>query len=142
MFERLKLKLARRHDANRITRLFRSVDGKIRKREVEDWIEDKEVFVLKGKKRIRGAFSFMTLGILGVFGLMYVRKLAVEKQFRGRGIGTLLLGKIKTLSFRMGATAFFLFSLKKAIRFYEKNKLSGLGKLFWWRREESVNPEE
>jgi|GEM_PF-1876504 len=135
MFERLKLKLARKHDAKRITRLFWSIDRGIQKKEVEDWIEDKEVFVLKDKKRIKGAFSVMTLGILGIFGLMYVRKLAIEKQSRGHGLGSVLLGKIKSLSLKMGAAAFFLISLQKAMRFYKKNKLSGLGKLFWWRKE-------
>ncbi len=136
MFEKLKLKLAKRHDAKRITHLFWSIDHGIRKKEVEDWIDDREVFVLKDKKRIKGAFSFMTLGILGLFGLMYVRKLAVDKKERGHGLGSLLLSKIKSLSLKMGATAFFLFSLEKAIQFYQKNKLNGLGRLFWWRKED------
>jgi hypothetical protein len=136
MFERLKLKLAKRHDAKRVTRLFSSIDKDIQKKEVEGWIEDREVFVLKDRKRIKGAFSFMTMGILGIFGLMYVRKLAVEKQSRGNGLGSLLLDKIKSLSLKMGTAAFFLFSLKRAMRFYQKNKLNGLGKLFWWKGED------
>ena len=138
MFERLKLKLAKKHDAKRITRLFSSIDQGIQRRDVEHWIKNEEVFVLKGRKRIKGAFSFMTLGILGLFGLMYIRKLAVDKESRGHGLGSLMLGRIKSLSLKMGATAFFLFSLERAMRFYKKNRLSGVGRLFWWRKEDEA----
>ncbi|MBI5422337.1 GNAT family N-acetyltransferase [Candidatus Peregrinibacteria bacterium] len=135
MFERLKLKRAKRHDASRVTRLFSSIDSSIQKRDVEGWIGNREVFVLKDRKKIKGAFSFATVGILGLFGFLYIRKLAIENKSRGHGMGSLLIAKIKSLSLKMGATAFFLFSLHKAIRFYEKNRLSGLGRLFWWRKE-------
>lgn len=135
MFERFKLKLAKRHDADRITRLFSSVDQGIQKQKVGEWIGKREVFVLKDRKRIKGAFSYTGLGILGLFGILYIRKLAVERKSRGQGLGSLLLAKIKGLSIKMGAAAFFLFSLQRAIRFYKKNRLSGLGRLFWWRKE-------
>ena len=136
MLEKVKLKLAKRHDAKRITRLFSFVDRDIKKKDVEGWIEDREVFVLKERKQIKGAFSYTALGILGIFGFLYIRKLAVDRESRGQGLGSLLLASIKKLTLRMGATAFFLFSLQKAIRFYKKNRLNGLGRLFWWRGED------
>lgn len=135
MFERLKLKLAKRHDAKRVTRLFSSIDRDIRKKDVEDWIENEKVFVLKERKRVRGAFSFTVLGVLGLFGFLYIRKLAVDQKLRGKGVGSFLLEKIKRFSMRAGATAFFLFSLRRAMKFYEKNRLSGLWRFFWWRKK-------
>ncbi len=136
MFERLKLKMAKKHDTNRVLSLFASVDSDLQRRDVEGWIGNREVFVLKDKKRIRGAFSFTALGVMGLFGILYIRKLAVEQTSRRMGIGSLLISKIKGLSLKMGTAAFFLFSLQKAIRFYEKNKLNGLGRLFWWRKKD------
>jgi GNAT superfamily N-acetyltransferase len=135
MFERLRLKLAKRDDAKRVARLFSSIDPHVRESDVERWIQDREVYVLKHRKRIKGAFSYSLWGFLGLFGWMYVRRLAVDKRERGQGLGSLLLSKVKGVAKKLGMAAFFLFSLEKATQFYQKNRLSGIWRLFWWKKK-------
>jgi len=68
---------------------------------------------------------------------MYIRKLAVDKTFRKKGIGSFVLRQIKQLAQVKGLTAFFLFSLAKSQNFYRKNNLKNIWRLFWWSPENS-----
>lgn len=135
-FPKFRLKRAKKHDAKGIARIFSTIDNDILKSDVLDWIKKDEVFVLKHKKRIKGAFSYMLLGIAGLFGIMYIRKLAVSKDMRGKGVGSFLLRSIKQLSKKTGMALFFLFSLKQAMKFYEKNKLKRFWRFFWWKEKD------
>ena len=135
MFEKFRLKRAKKHDAKRLARLFSTISSSIPKSDILSWIKKDEVFVLKHKKKIKGAFSYATLGIAGLFGIIYIRKLAVSKDMRGKGVGSFLLRSVKQLSKKTGTALFFLFSLKQAIKFYEKNKLKRFGRFFWWKEE-------
>ncbi|HCW32651.1 MAG: hypothetical protein UT55_C0004G0024 [Candidatus Peregrinibacteria bacterium GW2011_GWE2_39_6] len=133
---RLHLKLARSNDIKPVTRLFSAI-GKINHAEVGRLIDEKKVFVFKQKNRVKAAFSYSTLGIGGFFAVMYIRKLAVDKTFRKKGIGSFVLRQIKQLAQVKGLTAFFLFSLAKSQNFYRKNNLKNIWRLFWWSPENS-----
>ena len=138
MFSKFKLKLAKKHDAKRIAKLFSEIDNKIQKKDILGLIKDRKIFVLKRKKRIKAAFSYVIFGIIG-FSVMYIKKLAVAKEWRKKGMGSLLISKIKWFARKMGLTAFFLFSLEKAKRFYEKNKLRHFWRFFWWMKSDEKN---
>lgn len=134
MLSSLDIQLANKKDASSVARLFAGVGRRITRHKIRRLIKEKKVFVVRDKTRIRAAFSYTVFGIAGFFALMYIHKLAVAPEWHGKGLGTFLISYIKSLSLRAGATAFFLFSLKKAKGFYEKNRLSGIGRLFWWRQ--------
>ena len=134
MFDRIKLKLARRHDVKPVVKLFSLINNKINPKEIREMIENKKVYVLKGrKKKVLAAFSYTIIGIIGFFAIMYIGNLAVSPESHGRGIGTFLLSRIKLICSRAGVTAFCLFSVYKVKRFYERNQLNGIWRFFWWR---------
>lgn len=138
-FKKWRFKKAKKYDAERITRLFSSINQDVAENDVMDWIKKKEVFVLKDKKKIKAAFSYAVFGIAGLFGIMYIRKLAVSKDMRGKGVGSYMISNIKQVAKKTGALLFFLFSLEKAMTFYEKNKLKRFWRFFWWKQQENQN---
>ena len=133
MFRKLKMRFARERDAKKIAELFRGIDDKSDSREIQKLIREKQVVIFHERKKIAGAFSFALLG-MGLLSIIYIRKLAVEKKLRGRGIGSVALRKIKKFSTRQRAIGFFLWSRERAKNFYRKNRLRNLGRVFWWRR--------
>ncbi len=133
MFSKLKIKLAKEHDAKCVSRLFSAIDKKITRNKVLRLIKGRKVYVLKEKKRTRAAFAYSIIGIIGIFSIMYIHKIAVDPELQGKGIGTFVLSRIRKSSLKIGVTAIFLYSLEKAKRFYEKNKLKRLWRFFWCR---------
>jgi N-acetylglutamate synthase-like GNAT family acetyltransferase len=131
MFRKLKMKFARKQDVERVVQLFRDINNKIEKSKIESLIQDKKIVVFKKRKRIAGAFSF---AILGFAGLIFIRKLAVQKKIRGKGVGSFILRKIKKFSKRKKMQGFLLWARPNAVHFYRKNRLSRLGRFFWWKR--------
>ncbi|MDF2379799.1 MAG: GNAT family N-acetyltransferase [Candidatus Gracilibacteria bacterium] len=127
-----KLRPAQQHDAQLVTELFCNIYEETKKKNIEDMISQKKIYVLKRKKKVIAAFSYTVYGVLGIFAIMYVHRLAVIPELQGQGIGTMLLSKIKTRSVKTGATAIFLYSLQRARKFYEKNKLSNIWRYYWW----------
>ena len=136
MFSKFKLRKAKKHDVKGVARLFADINQGKSHQDVLKLIEKGEVFVLKRKKKVRAAFSFAVYGIIGLFSVMYVKRLAVDKKMRGKGMGKHMLSKIKQMNLRRGTSLFFLYSLKQAQKFYEKNKMNRLWRYFWWRKEE------
>ena len=132
---KLRLKKAKIHDAHHVAKLFSYIDGKIDKEKVREWIRSGRVYVLKHKdnKKVKAAFSYSIIGIVGVFSLMYVSKISVMPDIQGQGIGTFLMSRIKSRSTRIGVTAIFLYSMKHAKNFYKKNNLNNIWRFFWWR---------
>jgi len=131
---KLKLHLAKKRDARCVTRLFSLTGSKICRKKILELIKKRKIFVLKKKGKITAAFSYTIFSIIGFFTIMYIHKLAVAPEFQGKGIGTFLLSRLRLTSIKIGATALFLYSAKKAKRFYEKNNLNGLWRFFWWRK--------
>ncbi len=137
MPDKLKLKLAKRHDTKGIVKLFSLIGRKISHKKVSKYIENKKVYILKDKKKVRAAFCFTLIGIGGIFAIMYINKIAVAPEFHGQGIGTFLLSRIRKISIKLGASAFFLYSIEKAKKFYEKNKLKKVWRIFWFRSKKA-----
>ena len=139
MFSRFKLKRAKPHDSKKIAKLFADIDSDMSHEKVKDLIEKERVLVLKKNKQIKAALSFLALGA-GICSLLYVRKLAVDKNERGQGIGSHLLERIKKHAKKKEHDGFFLCCTnKKAQPFYERNRLKTLLTLggftwFWWRK--------
>lgn len=133
MFRKLKMRFARKRDAKKIVELFQGIDEKSDSREIQKLIREKQVVIFHERKKIAGAFSFALLGI-GLLSIIYIRKLAVEKKLRGRGIGSAALRKIKKFSGRQRTIGFFLWSRERAKNFYRKNRLKSLGRVFWWHK--------
>ena len=133
MFRKLRLHFARKRDAKKVAKLFREIDSKLDFRDLLSLIAEKKVVVLRDKKRMMGAFSFVKLG-LGLFSLLFIRKLVVDKSFRGRGLGTRVLLKLRVFARKKKAGGFLLWALPRAKKFYLKNKLKNFGRFFWWRR--------
>jgi len=135
MFRRLKMRFAKRKDAVRVTELFRELSNSLCKNDIEDLIKDKKVIIFKKKKNVTAAFSFVKIGILGILSFLYIRRFVVDRKFRGRGFGSLIIHKMKKFTRRKKAHGFFLWSRKPVIRFYRRNKLVGLWRVFWWRNK-------
>ena len=133
--KKLKLKKAKIHDINYVTRLFSYIDKKTDKQKIKEWIKRGKIYVLKNKnnKKVQAAFSYSIIGIMGFFSLMYISKISVMPEIQGKGIGTFMMSRIKSKSVRIGATALFLYSLKHAKEFYKKNKMNNIWRFFWWR---------
>lgn len=133
--KKLKLRKVKIHDVHYVTKLFSCIDKKTDKQKVKEWIKRGKVYVLKHKdnKKIKAAFSYSIIGIVGFFSLMYISKISVLPELQGKGIGTFLMSRIKSRSIKIGATALFLYSLKHAKNFYRKNKLNNIWRFFWWR---------
>jgi N-acetylglutamate synthase-like GNAT family acetyltransferase len=125
------MKFARKEDATRVAELFREINSKASKSDIEELIQKRKVLVFQKKKKIAGAFSYMLLGA-GILSFLYIRKLAVDKKLRGKGAGSAVLKNIKKFSLRQKTFGFFLWSLSHAVGFYRKNRLSNLGRIFWW----------
>lgn len=134
MIKNFKIKRAKEHDVKKLYQLFRSINPEIETKEIQSLIQNQEVVVLKQKSKIKAAFAYTIYGIVGIFSFMYIRKIVVDKKLRGRGIGSLFLKKIKKFSVAKKVDFSFLYSLKKAVSFYKKNKLERIGNIFWWRR--------
>ncbi len=137
MLEQFKLRAARRADKRKITKLLAELDADLTEEQIGHLIESRRVMVLKGKQKkgISAVFTYTVLGLVGIFSLLYVHQIAVDKNLRKRGVGSLVLGKIKDFARQRGDTGFFLWSRRFVRGFYTKNRLSGLGRLFWWRRK-------
>ena len=133
MFSKLKIKCAKEHHAKKVAKLFSAIDQKITPAKVLRLIKSKKVYILKDKKRTRAAFACSVIGIIGIFSIMYVHKIAVDPELQGKGIGTFILSRIRKNSLKMGVTAIFLYSLEKAKHFYKKNKLKSVWRFFWCR---------
>jgi len=133
MFKKLKIKCAKAHHARKVARLFLSVSPGITPEKVLRHIRKKKVYILTDKKRIRAAFIYSVVSILGFVSVMYIHKLAVMPDLQGKGIGTFILSRIRKNALKAGVMAIFLYSLDKAKRFYEKNHLKRIGKFFWCR---------
>jgi len=133
MFNKFKIKPAKKHDLKKVRKLFFDVDQKIKDRSVKKLINKKKVLVLKKRNKIKAAFAYTIFGVCGLFSFMYIKKIAVDKNDRGVGIGSHLLYNIKNFSRRKGVKFSLLYSLKKAVNFYKKNKLKKCGRLFWWK---------
>lgn len=135
-FPHLRLKSAKYSDRRSVKRLFSRINRNIKTEEIEDLIADKKVFVLKDrKKRVKAAFSYTVFTIAGFFIFVYISRIAVDPNLEGQGIGSFLLSQIRSKSLKIGATAVFLYSVSRAKKFYEKNKLNGFWRIFWWRNE-------
>lgn len=130
----MKLKIAKKYEAKEIAKLFSTINRRIPVRKVIRYINEKKIYVLKDKKKIKAAFSFSIYGIVGICSFLYIHKLAVTPDMYGQGLGTLLLARIKLFAMRLGIPTFVLFSIKRAIGFYKKNKLHHLWRFFWWRK--------
>ena len=135
-FPKLRLKSAKHSDLRSVKRLFSGINKKIKHEQIAEMIEKRKVYVLKDRKRkVKAAFAYSIFTIAGYFTFVYISKLAVDPNMQGQGIGTFLISQIRAKSLRIGATAFFLFSVKKAHMFYKKNKMNGFWRIFWWRSE-------
>jgi len=135
---RLKLKKAKIGDTKPVTRLFTAVDKNVCKNKVWKWISEGKVYVLKDRKKIKGAVSYTVFGILGLFSLMYIHKISVAPDLQGKGLGPLLLSRIKLKSIKIGVAALILYSFKNVIDFYKKNRLNNIWRFFWWRNKEKA----
>ncbi len=134
MFRRFKMHLAEEADAPKVARLFRELDRDLSLGEIDDLIRDKRVVLLRKKKKTLGAFSFARIG-LGIFALLYIRKLVIDKKFRGQGLGGRALAKLRVFTRRKKAQGFFLWSRQSAKNFYLKNKLKNWWRFFWHRAD-------
>lgn len=130
----IQLKPAKPYHVQRVTQLFSLIDSKVKSKKIHQLIKEGRVYILKYDKRIIAAFSFTIFSLLGFLTLMYIQKLSVVPDFQGKGIGTYMLSRIKRTSLKVGAAAFFLFSVKTAQKFYERNKLKRLWRFFWWKK--------
>ncbi len=133
MLRKEKFKPAKKENAKKIALLFSTINGKFSEKKAKRLIENRKIVVLKRKKKIVAAVSYTVISFLGIFAIMYISKIAVLPELRGEGLGSLILSRMRIFNLRAGMIAFFLFSVKKAKRFYEKNNLKGLGRLFWWK---------
>ena len=133
MFRKFKMRFARKADATRVAELFREINAETTESDIADLIQKRKVVVFRKKKKIAGAFSYAVLGV-GLLSFLFIRKLAVDKDLRGKGVGSLALRKIKKFSLRRKAFGFFLWSVTQAKGFYKKNRLKGVGRFFWWWR--------
>ncbi len=133
MFRRLRMRFARKRDAKKVAKLFSEIDADFDLAELADLIGERKVVLLRDRKKTMGAFSFVKLG-LGIFTVLYIRKLVVARKFRGKGLGSKVLQKLRCFTRRKKANGFFLWALPKAKRFYQKNRLQNIGRLFWWNR--------
>ncbi len=137
MFKNLKLKPAKSHDTKKLTELFDEItnglDQKLTEKDVKNFIEKKRVFVLKKRKNVKAAFIYTIIGITGIFSIMWLKRLAVNKDERGNGLGTYLLNKIKSFSNKKGFNMGILHGIKKARNFYKKNNLNNFLVWFWWK---------
>ena len=121
MFKKFRLRFARKHDAKEVAKLFREIDSKFDWRDLISLIGEKKVVVLREKQKTLGAFSFIKLG-LGLFSLLYIRKLVV-------------LRKLRVFTRRKKAGGFLLWALPPAKNFYLKNRLKNWWRFFWWKRD-------
>ncbi|MBU1018317.1 GNAT family N-acetyltransferase [Patescibacteria group bacterium] len=137
MLQELKIKCAKAHHAKKVVRLFSVIDPKINPRKVLRLILEKKIYILKDKKRIRAAFAYSIISIIGIFSIMYIHKIVVDPELQGRGIGTFILSKIRKNSLKMGVAAILLYSLERAKRFYEKNHLKRIWRFFWCRPDKA-----
>lgn len=133
IFANYKIRSARKHDAKKVATLFADIDDKIKEKHIESLIEDKRVFVVKKKKKIKAAFAYSVLGLAGILSFMYIKKIAVSQDERGKGLGSFLLQHIQNKSKKKGITATFLYSLSHVKGFYKKNKLENWWRFFWWK---------
>ncbi|MBU0727340.1 GNAT family N-acetyltransferase [Patescibacteria group bacterium] len=69
---------------------------------------------------------------------MYIHKISVVPEMQGRGLGSVLLSRVKLRSIKIGVTAFILYSFKNVAEFYKKNKLNNIWRFFWWRNREEI----
>ena len=132
MFKKFRLRLARKRDAKKVAKLFREIDSKFDWRDLLGPINAKKVIVLREKQKTLGAFSFIKIG-LGLFSLLYIRKLVVDKKFRGQGLGSKVLRKLQIFTRKKKADGFFLWALPPAKNFYHKNRLKNWWRFFWWK---------
>jgi len=128
------MRLARKRDAKKVAHFFRELDPKLNLDELTNLIHEKRVFVLREKQKTFGAFSFVKIS-LGIFALIYIRRLVIGKKFRGRGLGGRVLKKIHNFTRRKKARGFFLWSRRPAANFYRKNKLKNWWRFFWKRAD-------
>ena len=133
MFKRIRLFFAQKRDVKKVAGLFREIRSDIGVREIAELIRNKKIIVLKERKKFLGAFSFIQLGI-GLCSMVFIRKLVVAKKFRGKGLGSVVLRKLRSFTRRKKARGFLLWSLPQAKKFYKKNRLKNIGNIFWWRR--------
>lgn len=124
------MRLAQRRDTKKVAQLFRELDHNLSLKDLVDLIQNKRVVLFKKKQKTLGAFSFAKIGI-GIFTLLYVRKLVVDKEFRRRGLGGRMLKKLARFAHRRRADGFFLWSRASAKSFYRKNKLKSWWRIFW-----------
>ncbi|MFH0776941.1 MAG: GNAT family N-acetyltransferase [Patescibacteria group bacterium] len=133
MFRRLRMHFAQKRDAKKVAQLFRELDSRLSKQDLLELIHEKRIVLLHQKNKTLGAFSFAKLG-LGIFTLLFIRKLVVDKKFRGRGLGGKVLQKLRDFTRRKKALGFLLWSRRAAKNFYLKNKLKNWWRFFWWRQ--------
>lgn len=133
MFTKLQIRRAKKHDAKKLQKMLLAINPAIEPEEIEALIEEKQVMLLKKRKKIKAAFVYTIFGIAGIYTLMYVKKIVVDNQSRGKGVGSFLLEQIKTFSRAKKVNFNLLYSLKKATNFYKKNKLENWGRFFWWK---------
>jgi len=126
------MRLAQRRDAKKVARLFRELDENLDWKSLLELIRENRVVLFKNKQKTLGAFSFAKIG-LGIFTLLYIRKLVVDKKFRGRGLGGRALKKLVAFARRKKADGFFLWSRQPAQNFYRKHKLKNWWRFFWKR---------
>ncbi len=137
MFKKLKIKPAKPHHAKKVARLFSAIDPAITPKKVLPLIREKKLYVLKDKKRIKAAVAYSVVSILGFVYIMYIHKLAVMPELQGKGVGTFILSRLRKNALKIGVAAIFLYSLDKARRFYEKNKLRRIWRFFWCRPDKT-----
>jgi N-acetylglutamate synthase-like GNAT family acetyltransferase len=131
-FPKLKFKKAKISDLKCVTRLLTAVDPD-KEEKIKEVIKKGKIYVLKDKKKIWAAVSYSVIGILGIFSIMYIHRISVMPDLQGKGIGSILLSRMKLRSIKIGATACILYSLKQAQNFYKKNKLKNIWRFFYWR---------
>lgn len=132
MFRRLKLRPAKKQDAQKVSQLLNEFGASLSSAELSDLIDKKQVVVLQKKKKTLGAFSFVKIG-LGIFTMLYIRKLVIDEKFRGQGLGSRVLKKMRGFARRKKTRGFFLWSIYSAKSFYRKNKLKHWWRIFWRR---------
>jgi GNAT superfamily N-acetyltransferase len=128
------MRLAKKCDVKKVAHFFRELDSDLNLEELANLIREKRVFVLRDRKKTLGAFSFLKIGV-GIFTILYIRKLVIDKKFRGQGLGGRVLKKIYNFTRRKKARGFFLWSRRPAENFYRKNKLKNWWRFFWRRAD-------
>lgn len=107
--------------------IFTSLENVINKEQFETMIDAKEIYVVKMNSEVVGYVTF-NIRERANRGMRYRKQLeidaiCIDENFRGKGIGTVLLNYIKEIAFEKGCTDMYLTANEEneeAIRLYKK----------------------